>query len=240
MTPQEQAYGFPLVCANNVYEVLQESGIVPWKTVEGPIPLPEYAERNLSAAERRDLGQFAPKSQAVIFCKPNNGQRYVAFRATGRNWQTTFTLLPNPHGTDDLVLLVCEWKQGIEAVSISPPSGVPTPDDCASDDPFAACAVRTLRQEVGIELERVIPLSQQLVGVSTRQLTQGYYPFLGIPKLPIVRKISKLESRGLLKAVVMPVSEWLMLIRNGQAYEECAVGVTLRALLYLNRLPIHA
>lgn len=238
MTPQERVYGFPLVRANNVYEVLHESGIVPWKIVEGPIPLPEYAKRELSAAERRDQKQFAPKSQVVIYRKPNSGQRYVAFRATGRNWQTTFTLLPNPTSTDDLVLLVCEWKQGTEAISISPPSGVPTQDDCRSDNPFATCAVRTLRQEVGIELTHVIPLSEQLVGVSTRQLTQGYYPFLGIPKLPVTRKISKLESRGLLKAVVMPVAEWLTLIGNGQVYEECAVGVTLRALLRLNQFPV--
>ncbi len=237
MLKQETVYGYPLVTAENVYEVLAQLGIVPWKKIGEPIPIQKYANQNLGSGERKDLTKYSPKNEAATFRHPLTGNRYVAFRSTGRNWQSTFTLLPNPNDpNDELVIIVGEWKQGTEQVVLNPPSGVPTEEDLLDKNPFATCAQRIFQNETGIRLQNVIPLSETAIGISTRQSTQAFYPFLGITENPLEKGSAKLDDRELLKAVLIPLSEWIKLIKQGRVLEDCSISTTFLALLYLNKL----
>ena len=124
MANRELVYGFPLANADNVYGILAELGVVPWKVVEGPMSVTEYAKRNLGSREREDIKKYAPKDEVIILRNPKDGRVFVAFRSTGRPWQTTFALLPNPYNDKDpLVVLIGEYKHGIGEITVVPPSG---------------------------------------------------------------------------------------------------------------------
>ncbi|MEK7631838.1 MAG: hypothetical protein AAB445_03155 [Patescibacteria group bacterium] len=189
----------------------------------------EYACGELSETERADL-RFVPPIEVVQLNKPDGGD-FAGFRTRTKNWATTFCLLP-----DDYVVIVAEWKHGAEEITLVPPSGVPSKIDHGSMD---ACAKREFEEESGILLEKVVPLAGlNGLPIASRNLTTRFYPFLGIPKLPINPGPSKLDQNEYLKMVLISLPEWLKLINSGETNEECSVSVTYLALQDLGRLSI--
>lgn len=233
----DEAYGLPLVTADTVYDTLAQMGVVAWEKLR-VVNLDEYRKWKLTPRELEELEKYSPKGEVALFRKPD-GELYNAFRSRLRNAITVFNLIPNPRGEEDLTIITGEWKQGTEEVVLHYPAGVPNNDDKQSDDPLAACAMRIFFEETGIEAEKVVPLSEKLVGAQTRNTTGAFQHFLGIPKLPIEQKNPPRTHESLYtKAVIMPITEWIELIHRGEVYEECALGATLQGLLYLNRIAI--
>jgi hypothetical protein len=193
----------------------------------------EWLGEKLTDAELQEL-RYAPRVE-VQFLEGPTGKKERYFRHVGRNWVTTFALLPG----DDLII-VGEWKQGSHDVSIVPPSGVPSSADHKTSDPYGNCAKREFEEETGIILEKVIPLCTTGIPVSTRQSSQRYFPYLGIPKLPIVQKAKKLDKTEFLKGLVISLEEWMKLIDRGMVYEDAAISITMIALRNLGRLKLSA
>ncbi|RJQ29461.1 hypothetical protein C4571_01290 [Candidatus Parcubacteria bacterium] len=229
----ETRFGFPLVTAKTIYQVLGELGVREWETVRPPLSIQEYLAGNAGPLTPDQLHElkFAPRVE-VQFLKNPAGRIERYFRHVGRNWATTFVLLPG-----DLLIVVGEWKQGSNDITLVPPSGVPSNDDMKTTDPYGACARREFTHETGIELAEVISLSNGVgIPVSTRQSTQRCFPFLGTPKEPIVRRRAKLDETEFLKGVAIPLGEWLKLIEEGKVREDCSISTTFLALQKLGRL----
>jgi len=231
----EMRFGFPLVTAETIYPVLRELGVRPWEDTRPPISVQEYLAGVAGPLGPDQLVElkFSPRIE-VSFLQNPKGRNERYFRHVGKNWATTFVLLPG-----DLVIIVGEWKQGSRDVTLVPPSGVPSNEDMKTDDPYRACAKREFVHETGIELAEVISLSNgNGIPVSTRQSTQRCFPFLGIPKKPIERKPAKLDETEFLKGVVIPLTDWFLLLETGKVFELTSIAITYLALRNLGRLPL--
>ncbi len=226
-------YGFPIVDADNIFNVIDKLGIKKWPRLEQPVSLGEYLSRDLSAAERREAELFMPKAEAILFRKPNGGT-FNGFRSVNKDWATVFTLLP-----DDLIPITIEFKHGSEIICVVPPSGVPNRKDFESDFPMASCAKREFQEETGIELEEVIPVGSPAGdSVSPRQSTQRYFPFLGIPKIPISQVKPRVDENEYLKVVLISLKEWMKLIEGKKIEDLCANSTTWATLYHLGRAKI--
>ena len=225
----EERFGFPIVNADNIYEVLRERGIRPWELVGEPIDLYEYLylSKKLTEDEQKDL-RFAPKSEVLLYKKPD-GELWRGFRSVGKNWATTFMLFP-----DDLTLIIGEWKHGADTISLVPPTGVPRKLESMSD-----AARREVEEETGFKPTSLTPLAgPEGIPMSARQASQRYHPFLSVFDGLVERGPSSLDKNEQLQPVMIPVEEWLKLIEAGNVYEDCAISVTYLALRKLGRLQV--
>ncbi|MDP3727752.1 MAG: hypothetical protein Q8R35_03915 [bacterium] len=223
----ETKYGFPIVITDRVLEFVRDKlGIRPWKELKPPMPLEEYRKLNLTPAQRAEIERFAPMTE-VVFHEDPNGRPFTGFRDVFRDWATTFVLLP-----EDLLLLTAEFKHGAGVV-IVPPSGVPTKSEMElpPHERMAACAKREFEEESGFKLERVIPLIVTPgAPVNARQMTQRFWPFLGVPTDPIVQGPKKLDDIEYLKGFLIRLTEWMKFLDRGELHDECAGTLTLLAL----------
>lgn len=220
----ETRYGFPLVNAENVLDVLKELGIKPWPRV-GQIPLEDYLIGPLNPRQRSEL-RFLPRIEAVTFLNPK-GEPFTGFRASWPDGVMVFTLLP-----DDLVPVAAEFKHGVEAVSLILPGG----KIVKGEDAFS-CAKREFEEETGIALEGVLSLNPVGTPVSPRQTTERVYFFLGNPRLPLIAGSPKLDQGEFLQVVVLPLHDWLEVISQGQEFvDPHSALVTFLALRKLGRL----
>jgi hypothetical protein len=226
----EERYGFPVVDAANVFDVLARLGIQPWKRSDPVISLDDYlARKDLTDEQRAEL-RFAPKTEVVSLIDHRH-KPFRGFRSVGKDWATVFCLLP-----DNLVPIIGEYKHGCDQVSLVPPSGVTSRSDTATDNPMMSCAKREWEEETGLNLSSIVSISQRPLIISGRQSTQRYWPFYGEVAQPIVKGKSKFDTTEQLKLVLVPLPEWLKLIRNGRGIEDCGASITLLALMHLGRL----
>lgn len=232
----ETKYGFPIVPADCVLDfVANDLGIRPWKQTRAPMPLEEYRKLDLTADHFVEIERFAPRVE-VVFHEDPHGKPFTGFRSVFRDWATTFTLLPG-----DLVLLTVEFKHGAGVV-IVPPSGVPSKAEMGLPpaERMAVCARREYEEEVGLKLDQVIPLIVTPgAPVSARQMTQRFWPFLGVLTLPVVQGEKKLDKTEHLRGFLMRLTEWMKFLDSGELHDECAGTLTLLALRRL-RHPVLA
>lgn len=226
-----EQFGFAVVTAENIFDVLAELGIKPWQHSEPVVSLDEYMRRDLDEAQLGEL-RFAPKAE-VVSLTDHHGKPFRGFRSVGKDWATTFTLLPG-----NLVPIVGEYKHGANEVVLVPPSGVPHKEDQTTPNAMMTCAQREWEEETGLKLASIEPLSAKPLVISGRQSTLRYYPFLGRVQRPIVKGTSKLDATEQLKMVLCPLGEWLKLIERGQGIEDCGASATLLALSRLGLVNI--
>lgn len=229
----ETKYGLRIVTADNLFKILGNQGIQPWPQIQPPMNLEDYLAGDLTERQLEEVRRFAPKNE-VVFLRDSQGRPFTGFRHVGKNWATVFAPLD-----DDLVPIVCEFKHGAEVISIGLPSGVPGRQEVNLEDPIAESARREFLEETGIEIEQLIPLSgPEGIPISGRQSTQRYFPFLGRPKTPISPSERKPDKTEFLKAVLIPLKEWLKLIEEGKVTEVSAISTTFLALWQLGRLKV--
>jgi len=228
----ESKFGFPIVNAENIFEVLKERRITVWPYIQPPMSLEDYAAGNLTETQQEEIRRFAPKSE-VVFPQDPKGNPFTGFRSVGKNWVSVFTILG-----DNLLPIVAEYKHGAHTISIGFPSGVPGRKESDFKDPMSACAKREFLEETGIELEDLVLLSApEGIPISGRQSTQRFFPFLGI--LPeSIHPQPKLDSTEFLQVLLIPLKEWVKLIEQGKVTEDSSISLTFLALLRLSRLKI--
>ncbi len=230
----KKIFGLPLVTAGNALKIAEQLGIRPWPVIEEAMSLSQYATRNLTEQERKDLQNFSPKGEALILRQPN-GEPYTGIRHRGKPWATTFTILPGPGGVPYVPIAV-EYKHGANKVLFVPPSGVISGQDEGS---WEKAAKREFEEEAGIRLAMILPLADGGIPANGRKSTDEYHPFLGRPVLPIELIPTKLDKTEHLKTVVFTLSEWLKFLElYGEHTEECAGDITLRILLKFKMIAI--
>lgn len=229
----ESKYGFPIVTADNLFEVLNSLGIRNWPHFQPPMDIEDYLAGNLTDRQLEEARRFAPKSE-VVFLQDPRGKPFRGFRSVIRNSMTAFTLFP-----DDLLVITAEFKHGAEVVVLVPPSGVPTRTEADLEDPMSACAKREFWEETGVKLKEAISLSgPEGIPSITRYSTHRFFPFLGIPKMPISPRKQRHDSTEFLKVVLIPLQEWLKLIECGKVLDAHSISITLLALRRLERLKV--
>lgn len=224
----DTAYGYPIVTAENVFDVLKELGVTAWRHIAPITTLEEYRQGNLSENQRAEL-RFAPTVEVLTLQGPE--ETFRGFRTVGRNWTTVFALLP-----DDLVPLIGEYKHGTDEILLVPPSGVPSRTDLETGDPMSTCAKREWEEETGLQLKYVLPLQPKGLAIAGRQSSVRYFPYLGEVEEPIVRGASKLDANEKLAMVLMPLQEWLRAIDHLPGMESSGVTTTYLALRHLGRI----
>jgi len=223
----ETRYGFPIVSVDNVFPLLKDAGIVSWARAGEPTDLEAYRSSNLSDVQRDEL-RFAPHNKVVPFVRPD-GKPFTGFLRIWPSGVIIFTLLK-----DDLLVIVGEWKHGVETVTLSLPTGAIEQDE--RDDPSRA-AHREFKEECGITLDRLVPLgNHEGIPVAARQATARMYSYLGIVHEPIALSPQRLDEAERLQIMLIPLAEWLTLIERGAMIEGFAIITTFLALQKLERL----
>ncbi len=226
----EQKYGFPVISHENAFSVLSDAGIGQWPVVKPPIKLSEYQKQDLDQGRLYEIRRFAPDTE-VVFLRDPEGDPFVGFRSI---WSyakgcVVFTLLPG-----DLIPVAAEYRHGAEVVSLILPGGVVEKNDSCP----AVRAQQEFQAETGIILDKVVPLDDDGIPLSARQMKLSSCSFLGI--LPSQIKISeqRLDPKEYLKIVLIPLSEWLILIETSQVKEAASIVATFLALRKLRRLEL--
>lgn len=228
----EKKYGFPIVNADNIFEILERLRIKKWPHTQPPMDLNGYAAGKLTEEQKEEVRRFAPKSE-VVFLRDPNGNSFIGFRSVGKNWVSIFTILE-----DSLLPIVAEFKHGAEAISIGFPSGAGR-REAEFKDSMSACAKREFEEETGIKLQEVILLSgPEGIPISGRQSTQRFFPFLGVLPKDLICSQSKLDRTEFLQVVLIPLKEWIRLIEQGKVTEDSSISLTFLALRQLGRLKI--
>lgn len=232
----KKKFGFPVVTADNIFEVLKELGIKHWQSLEGPLPLDKYRKRNLTKDQIKEIDKFAPKLEVEIFRTPRK-EKFTGFRAT---WPygmgvLVFTILPG-----DLVPITAEFRHGAKVISLILPGGI-TDLDKSNLKYNMAHAKKEFEEETGIMLERIIPIeSKDTNGIplSARQVKQKTCGFIGILPKRLVFKKAKLDYNEFLKAVLIPVKDLIELIMRGQTKDASLIVSTFMALHKMGRLKL--
>ena len=111
-------HGFPVVSANNIFQVLNKYGLKPWPRVGPPMSVEDYLSSNRSDKEIAEVERFAPKTEYLPLKQPD-GKTFNGFRGVGEDGVITFVLLE-----DDLVVIVADFVHGGEVIRLKPPAGL--------------------------------------------------------------------------------------------------------------------
>jgi|SRR3989344_5295913 len=227
----ETKYGFPVVNSENIFSVLEKSGIKRWPKIRGPIPLNIYKHWNLNEQRKKEIRLFAPRVEVEIFRDPT-GNSFTGFRSAWLYGAGThvFTVLPG-----NLIPIAAEFRHGADVVSLILPGGVFD----GKDANLEACAKREFEEETGILLKAVIPLETMDttgIPVSARQTNQRCHGFLGILPEELIITEQRLEPKEFLKIVLIPLTDWINLIMEGKVKEGSAIISTFQALYRLNKI----
>lgn len=218
----KKKYGLPVVSRDNIFSVLNDLGLKIWQPTEESVPLEQYKQRSLTEAQRKEL-EYAPKVEVVTFLTPHNNL-WRGFRAIGKHGTVVFCLLP-----DNLIPICAEFRHGCEVVSLNLPGGIYTtekPEECAR---------REFEEEIGINLQELIPLTTNGVPVDARRSNMRNFSFLGIPTDPIVIKNQTLDRNEFLKRLLIPLEDWIQLIEDDLVQDSYSIVSTFLALRKLKK-----
>ncbi|GEM_PF-5082202 len=222
----DSAFGLPLVELGGLAIFLEDQEILPWRHLEPQVPLEEYASRDLSESDLKEMRAFSPKIEVSTLDHPN-GSVFHGFRTRGRRWAVVFTLLPG-----DLIPVVAGYLHGADSVMVTLPAGNLSDKDLN----WESCAIREFTEETGILLRSVNPLSKEIFAAGG-QSYMHYRSFLGNPRLPVLPRLQRLDDTEKLRRFLMPLSDWLSYLQVYSA-ESCSISTTYLALQQLDRLRI--
>ena len=223
-------YGFPVVDSENIFQILKDMGIKPWPQIGKPMPLEKYVAGDLTAEQKIEGEKFAPKSEVVFLSQPD-GKIFNGFRATGEDGVIAFTILEQ-----NLVVIVADFVHGGEVIRLKPPAGFYGKDQEKS---ALNCIKREIREETGIVLQdnEIIPLAgSEGICDEPRRITMKEYYFLARPRSPITPLPARPDATEFLQTILVPLREWLKLIKTGKVKDSTSITATTLALFELGLL----
>jgi hypothetical protein len=236
--------GWPMVTAENCFDVVRDLGIKPWEQVGFTMTLNDYL-RSASPGRIEEYDRFGPKNSVGRYLDPHRNEYFTGFRTTFKPYVIVFGLLPG-----NRVPVTVEWKHGNGKITFVPPAGVPGKEEEGITDLFdkmEATALREWREETGTTLRSVTPLGpRQGIYSEVRKAESRYFPFLGNLNEDIPKSSQLLDKNEHLQMVVFPLDEWVTLIDSPHLWDEnpdfgqefTLRDVTYAALRKLGRLKI--
>lgn len=209
-------YGLPVANADNVFEVLRSVGIVKWKRIGDPVAIADYLKMDLTEEENKDI-KYLPQVEVAGFQSPN-GELFKGFQFSGMSGVRVFTLI------DEFIPVCGEFHHGCEEIILDLPGG-----HIESEEDYAVCAKREFEEEVGMILEKVIPLGSRGVFIHARRTKAKNFSFLGVTKDPMIFQKQYLDRNERLKVVLVSLDDWLKLIER-EFVQSYSVSTTLLAL----------
>ena len=235
--------GFPVVTAANCFDTVRSLGIKAWPKKKEKVLIVEWL-KTATPGQVADYNRFAPKSFAVQYENPYNGDNFDAFRVEFKPYSLVFALI------DGYVAVTAEWKHGNDKITFVPVCGVQGKAEAhlpTLAEQMMAVAFREFKEETGIELESLTPLSSSNgMYYSVRNSETRCFPYLGIVKLPIEKGPTKFDDTEQLVMVLFPLEEWLNLLENNELFdqnpdyglEDCSKAATYAALRHMGRLQL--
>lgn len=240
----EHRYGWPIVTAENCFDVVRERGIVPWEQLREPISIADF----LATANAEELKQYekhCPRTSVVTYYDPFKKETFTGFTTAFKPYACVFTLID-----DKYVAVTAEWKHGNGKITFVPVCGVPGKAEVDIEGmrkKMAAVAMREHLEETGFTLSRVFPLSPATgLWTGVRNSVTQCYPFLGEINPDIPKGSTKFDHSEHLKMVLFELSEWMKFIEDPSIFdghddftlETVARDTTYAALRALGRLQL--
>jgi len=215
-------FGFPVVDAQNLDEFIQKSGLVPWQRIGEPQQLESYLKIHVDSAGQ--LLKHIPKFEVTTFLDPDD-QPFAGIRYLRSDAVVVFVVLPG-----DFVVVCAEFKHGIEEISINLPGG----GNLNQKPPV--CAVEEVKEETGLVLSNVQDLSPLGISNDASQTPNRTHYFLAkVNREPVLTE-RNLDAQEFVLPFLMPIKEWLTLIKNNRIIDGQSVICTFLALSKLNRI----
>lgn len=240
----EQLYGWPVVTAENCFNVVRECGIKPWEQLREPVALANFLA-TATDAQRQDYERFCPKTSVVTYHDPINNKPFEGFTTAFKPYACVFTLIDGKY-----VAVTAEWKHGNGKITFVPVCGVPGKAEAHIVDmleKMAAVAMREHREETGFTLSRVFPLSPATgLWTGVRNSVTQCYPFLGEIDLDTPKGSTKFDDTEHIQMVLFELEEWLKFVEDPRVFdgqsdatlETVARDTTYAALRAMGRLKL--
>ncbi len=232
-------YGFPILRPDEVFPWLTKQGVGPREISVGPKSIESYIANGLTPKQEKAM-HFAPTGMAMEFADdPGN----PFFYTLGKPWSNVFIPIPLGEGRWEYVVLVGEYKHGQHqntagGVMVTLPGGgwEKGDSDQLTPESFADKAKYEVREETGLNLARLVPLSKHPHAVSGRNNSEVCMSFIGFAKTPIVPGPLQHEKTEIMRPFLMKITDWLEMISRGDGIQNACADTTLLALNYMNKI----
>jgi len=238
-----KVHGWPVVTAQNCFEIIRECGIKAWPEIAPPKPIDEYL-RDSTPDQRKEYDRFGPRSSVVFHKSPHNGEPFNGFTTAFKPYACVFALI------DGMVPVTAEWKHGNNKITLVPPCGVLNKAETALGnlvEGMHRAAEREYLEETGFTLKSVELLSPNSgIWAIVRNAHVPCFPFLGEVDMSTPQASSKFDKMEHLQMVLFPLKEWLWLMEAPHLFEgeddfcleACARDVTYAALRRMGKLKL--
>ena len=224
---KDSLYGMRIATAENIWEVVDELGIKPWKLIEEPTVI-EYLSRDLSEKQRAEVERFCPKQLARVWETPDGNRATHFGLPVLRNYSIIFSLIPG-----DFVPVTAQFRPNTKDIDLQLPSGAigtkANPKETVEESGF-----REHREETGITLSRVEFLRSEPAPITVGHTGEQISYLLGHVKEPIEAEGLDLEEGEFLKAMLVPCVDWIELCLT-KGPDSVSIAATFMGLRKLRR-----
>lgn len=224
---KDSLYGMRIATALNIWEVVDELGVRPWKLIEEPTVV-EYLARDLDDRQRAEVERFCPKQLARVWETPN-GKRATHFGLPVlRNYSIVFSIIPG-----GFVPVTAQFRPNTKDIDLHLPSGAvgtkANPQETVEESGF-----REHREETGIALAAIELLRSKPAPITVGHTGEQISYLLGYVREPIEAKGLDLEEGEFLKAILVPVDDWIKLCKT-KGPDSVSIAATFMGLRQLRR-----
>ena len=233
---------WPVVTAENVFDVVRARGIRPWPAERKPQAASEYLQA-AGSEQIAEFNQFAPSVEVVTHKNPHAdpcNSTFTGFRVVQKPVACVFALM------DGYLPVTAEWKHGNDLITLVPPAGVPGKQEVGLplNEALEATALREFLEETGVPLRNVVHLGTHNGTWSTvRNSWTVFHSYFG-RALRVEPGRTKFDATEHLAMVLFSLPEWVKLIFDTPfippdfGIEAVARDTTTLALRHLGRLEI--
>lgn len=130
---------------------------------------------------------------------------------------------------DEKVVAVRQFRYGANAVVLELPGGV-----MAESEMPGATVIKELMEETGYQPDgpdQVMPLGDAAIWFEPAAVTHPFLPFIALGCREVAEP--RPEATEIMEVVLIPLDEWVGMIRSGEICDSKTIAVTLLALLFL-------
>ena len=221
-------YGLSVVNTLNINEILRQRSIFKWPRIGESQNLNDYLASE-DGLHDEHFRKFMPKDEVISFRNPL-GKFFRGIRRETADGVVVFSIIPGP---GELIPICAEFKHGIEEISINLPGG-----GNHNNEKHSNLAKEEFEQETGMVLDKVIELSPLGISSDARVNKSRTFYFLGVVNDPPVVHGKKLDEDEFLEPLLIPLAEWLKLIKTNKVIDGQSIICTYLALAKLGRIKV--
>lgn len=211
---------WPILTAENCFQEIRKSGIVPWVEKENYGPMGNYLNGVSEDELTRRVGQvirYAPQTIVTCYQSQDGSKKIDGFKTIFTPYAMVFALI------NDYVPVTVEWKHGNGLITIVPVSGTPhlqEINDSNLPKIMREVAMREWREETGTNLAYCMPVSPDNgLWANVRSTQTQCFLFAGEIK-PGDDFSPNLDATEDLKMFRFSLSEWIKLMTTPDLWNQ--------------------